>query len=52
MHFSSTWLFLLGVPLLQASDNTGVRMTTQFGNSGPSALWQRLKASVVNFFSR
>lgn len=37
MRYSSTWLFLLGVPLLQASDNNGVKMTIQFGNSGPSA---------------
>jgi hypothetical protein len=37
MHFPSTWLFLLVVPLLQAADNTGVKMAIQFGNFGPSA---------------
>jgi len=37
MHFSSSWLLLLGVPLLQASDNSGIKMTIQFGNPGPSA---------------
>ena len=31
MSFSSTWLLLLGVPLLQASDNPGVKMTIQHG---------------------
>jgi hypothetical protein len=36
MHFSSTWLFLLGIPLLQASDNSGIKMTIQFGNVGTS----------------
>jgi len=37
MRYSSTWLFLLGIPLLQAADNSGIKMTIQFGNSGPSA---------------
>jgi hypothetical protein len=37
MHFSFSWLLLLGAPLLQASDNSGIKMTIQFGNSGPSA---------------
>jgi hypothetical protein len=37
MHFSSTWLFLLGVPLLQAADNGGIKVTIQFGNPGTSA---------------
>jgi len=37
MHYSSTWLLLLGIPLLRASDNSGITMTIQFGNSGASA---------------
>jgi hypothetical protein len=37
MHFSSPWLFLLGIPLLQAADNSGIRMTIQFGNPGTSS---------------
>ncbi len=37
MHFSSTWLFLLGIPLLQAAGNSGIKMTIQFGNPGTSA---------------
>jgi len=31
---SSAWLLFLGVPLLQASENTGVKMTTQHSASG------------------
>ena len=34
MNFSSAWLLLLGVPLLQASDNNGIKMTIQYGQSG------------------
>jgi hypothetical protein len=33
VNFSSTWLLLLGVPLLQASENTGVKMTIQLGQA-------------------
>jgi hypothetical protein len=35
--FSSTWLLLLGVPLLQPSENTGITMTIQFGLAGNSS---------------
>jgi hypothetical protein len=34
VNFSSTWLLLLGVPLLQASDGKGIKMTIQYGQSG------------------
>jgi hypothetical protein len=34
---SSTWLLLLGVPLLQPSGNTGITMTIQFGLAGNSS---------------
>jgi hypothetical protein len=37
VHFSSTCLLVLGIPLLQASENTGVRMTTQYVHSGSSS---------------
>jgi hypothetical protein len=33
VHFSP-WLLLLGVPLLPASENSGIRMTIQFGQTG------------------
>jgi hypothetical protein len=36
VSFSSTWLLLLGVPLLQASENRGVKMTIQHGQGGLS----------------
>ena len=36
MHFSP-WLLLLGVPLLPASENSGIRMTIQFGQTGNSS---------------
>jgi hypothetical protein len=36
VSFSSTWLLLLGVPLLQASENRGVKMTIQHGQAGLS----------------
>jgi hypothetical protein len=32
--FSSTWLLLLGIPVLQASENTGIKMTIEFGLAG------------------
>jgi hypothetical protein len=34
VNFSYMWLLLLGVPLLQASENTGVEMTIQHGQAG------------------
>jgi hypothetical protein len=34
VNFSSTWLLLLGIPLLQASDGNGIKMTIQYGQSG------------------
>jgi len=34
MNFSSAWLVLLGIPLLQASDGNGIKMTIQYGQSG------------------
>ena len=39
MNFSSTWLLLLGVPLLQASNGHGIKMTIQ--NGRPGSLSQR-----------
>jgi hypothetical protein len=36
VHFSSTWLLLLGVPLLQASESNGIKMTIRFGVAGNS----------------
>jgi hypothetical protein len=36
VHFSSTWLLFLGVPLLQASENPGIKMTIQHGATGLS----------------
>jgi hypothetical protein len=36
MHFSP-WLLLLGVPLLPASENGGIRMTIEFGQTGNSS---------------
>jgi hypothetical protein len=36
MRYSSTWLLLLGIPFLQASDNSGIKMTIQFGTFGTS----------------
>jgi hypothetical protein len=35
--FSSACLLLLGVPLLQASESTGIRMTIQYGGAGLSS---------------
>lgn len=37
MTFSSACLILLGVPLLQASENTGIRMTIQHSGAGLSS---------------
>ena len=37
MQFSSIWLLFFGVPLLQASGNTGIKMTIQFGSAGGSS---------------
>ena len=37
MTFASACLILLGVPLLQASENTGIRMTIQHGGAGLSS---------------
>jgi hypothetical protein len=37
MHLSSGWLLLLGIPLLQASENDGVKMTVEFGSQGRSS---------------
>ena len=37
MNFSSTWLLLLGIPLLRASENPGIKMTIQFGLAGNSS---------------
>lgn len=37
MTSSSTWLLLLGVPLLQAAENSGIKMTIQFGAAGLSS---------------
>ena len=34
MTFSSAWLLFLGVPLLQASENTSLKMTIQHGAAG------------------
>jgi hypothetical protein len=34
MHFSSTWLLLLGAPLLQAAETHGIKMTIQRGSAG------------------
>jgi hypothetical protein len=34
MNFSSAWLLLLGIPLLEASDGNGIKMTIQYGQSG------------------
>ncbi len=36
MNFSSTWLLLLGIPLLRASENPGIKMTIQHGAAGLS----------------
>lgn len=37
MNFSSAWLFLLAAaPLLQASENTGIKMTIEHGGAGLS----------------
>ena len=37
MHFSPFWLLLFGTPLLQASENTGTKMTIQHIFSGHSS---------------
>jgi hypothetical protein len=37
VHVSSTWLLLLGIPLLQDSENTGIKMTIQRGGAGLSS---------------
>lgn len=34
MHFSFTWLLLLGIPLLQAPENGVIKMTIEFGEFG------------------
>jgi hypothetical protein len=34
VHFSYTWLLLLGIPLLQAPENGGIKMTIEFGEFG------------------
>jgi hypothetical protein len=36
LYFSSPWLLLLGIPLLQASENRGVKMTIRYGSAGIS----------------
>jgi hypothetical protein len=36
MYFSSAWLLVLGVPLLQAADNLGIKMTILEGQPGLS----------------
>jgi hypothetical protein len=37
VNVSSTWLLLLGVSLLQASDNAGIKMTIEHGLAGKSS---------------
>jgi hypothetical protein len=37
MNFSSPWLLLLGIPLLQGSENRGIKMTIEFGSGGGSS---------------
>jgi hypothetical protein len=37
MYFSSGWLLLLSVPLLQASENKGVKVTLELGSAGRSS---------------
>jgi hypothetical protein len=36
MPFSSIWLFALAMPLLQASERPGIKMTIQSGSGGKS----------------
>lgn len=36
MHFSFTWLFLLGIPLLHATENRGIKMKVQNDQAGLS----------------
>jgi hypothetical protein len=36
VHFSSTWLVLFFIPLLQASENTAIKMTIQYKQPGLS----------------
>jgi hypothetical protein len=37
MNFSSAWFLLLGIPLLEASDGNGIKMTIQYGQVGNSS---------------
>jgi hypothetical protein len=36
VHVSSTWLLLLGIPLLRDSEKTGIKMTVQYVQTGGS----------------
>jgi hypothetical protein len=36
VHFPSIWLLLLGIPLLQGSEGSGIKVTTQFEADGTS----------------